>query len=168
MWGNGGGQYGMVMGSDWGGDDGKRSLGGQWWGTGCHQPELHRPLPKALVTQSLCACPHLTAFFPACYLRPSGQPFSQRASPHTLLLRMLTFGVPIQPHKASSPPSLTYRHCACTTVTSVPMGSDPTPHLASTAKTCCHTAAIPRPPLLACPPAGACRTREGLGRQRLK
>lgn len=93
--------------------------------------------------------------FPACSLEPSQapRPLHRGTIPH----QATAHAHAAAPAKFSAQPP--FRHCSCTTVSSAPMGSNPTPHLASTAKTCCHTAAIPWLPSMVRLPAGVCRAR---------
>lgn len=72
-------------------------------------PPTKAPIPQTL-RMPTCDCINLACCLTtlACQSFPAGKP-------HTLLLRMLTSSKPTQLHKASSPPSLIYRHCACTT-----------------------------------------------------
>lgn len=64
------------MGSDWRNDGGRISLVGNGRQQKCHQPELHHPLSKVLVTQPL-AHAHIGLHFPSMLFKTlSGQPFA--------------------------------------------------------------------------------------------
>lgn len=136
--GNGGGS---VWDGDWGqaggNDGGKRVWRQREWEQDVTSLESASP-SQGSNTRPLCACPHVTAFSCMLFMTLSGQSFSQ--APHATTahahLRQAHSAA-----KASSLPSLIYCHCTCTQL-HAPTNSDPTPHLASTAKTCCHTAAI--------------------------